>query len=189
MKMRDLLSIERVIPRLRTRDKQDALRKLAAHAADDVGVSAAGIVRSVLKCADLPAFGPRAGVSLPHAFVPGLRGPIATFARLEPAVDFGAADGTQTDLVALLLSPAESAGNHLRALACMARTLRDPNVRNLLRASQSRDSLYVILCGSEEQQWSRAPTLMEGRQPKRGSGGRKSDKAVDNDDDPGPSPA
>ena len=48
-----------------------------------------------------------------------------TFARLEPAVDFGAADGSKTDLVALLLSPADNAGDHLRALACIARTLRD----------------------------------------------------------------
>ena len=48
---------------------------------------------------------------------------VVTFARLEPDVDFGAADGTKTDLVALLLSPADSAGNHLRALACIARTL------------------------------------------------------------------
>jgi PTS system nitrogen regulatory IIA component len=74
---------------------------------------------------------------------------------LEPAVDFGAADGSQTDLVALLLSPAENTGDHLRALACIARTLRNTNVRNLLRAARSRDSLYVILCESEEQEWSR----------------------------------
>jgi PTS system nitrogen regulatory IIA component len=163
MKMRDLLSIERVIPRLRARDKRDALRKLAAHAAHDAGVPAAAIVCQVLECAELPAFGPAAGVSLLHTFVPGLANPIATFARLEPAVDFGAADGSQTDLVALLLSPAGGTGNHLRALARIARTLRDPNVRNLVRASKCRDSLYVILCGSEEQNWSRAMAPAESK--------------------------
>lgn len=150
MKMRDLLSIERVIPRLRARDQGDAIRKLAAHAARDATVSAEATVRSVMECADVPAFGPGAGVSLPHGFVPGLGSPIVTFARLEPPIDFGVADDSRTDLVALLLSPAESTGDHLRALACIARTLRDSNVRNLLRAAKSRDSLYVILCGSEE---------------------------------------
>ena len=157
MKMRDLLSIPRVIPRLRARAKQDALRKLAARAAGDVGVSVAAIVRSLLECAELPAFGLGAGVSLAHTFVPGLGSPIATFARLEPALDFGASDGSKTDLLALLLSPTESASHHLRALACIARTLRDPDVRSLLRASGSRDSLYVILCGNDEQHWSREP--------------------------------
>jgi mannitol/fructose-specific phosphotransferase system IIA component (Ntr-type) len=66
-------------------------------------------------------------------------------------------------LVALLLSPAGSTGDHLRALARIARTLRDPNVRNLLRASKCRDSLYAILCGSEEQHWSREPTAVQSK--------------------------
>jgi PTS system nitrogen regulatory IIA component len=165
MNMRDLLAIGRVIPSLRARDKRDALRRLAAHAAGDTAVPPAAVVRSVLECAELPAFGPSAGVSLPHAFVPGLRNPIVTFARLTPAIDFGAADGSNTDLVALLLSPGDSAGDHLRALACIARTLRDRNVRNLLRAAECRDSLYVILCGSEHQQCTREPASTESAPP------------------------
>jgi PTS system nitrogen regulatory IIA component len=151
MKMRDLLSIEQVIPSLRACNKRDALQKLAEHAATDRAVAAEAIRRFVLEGADLPAFGPGTGVSLPHAFVSGLRNPFVTFARLEPAVDFGAADGSKTDLVALLLSPADHAGDHLRALACIARTLRDPTVRTLLRAANSRDSVYAILCGCEDQ--------------------------------------
>ena len=154
MKMRDLLSIPRVIPRLRARDKQDALRKLAARAAGEAEISVAAIVPALLECAELPAFGLGAGVAVAHTFVPGLGSPIATFARLEPALDFGASEGSKTDLLVLLLSPTERASHHLRALACIARTLRDPDVRSLLRASNSRDSLYVILCGHDEQHWS-----------------------------------
>jgi len=161
MRMRDLLSIEQVIPSLRARNKRDALQKLAAHAATDLPVAEEAIKRFVLESADLPAFGPGTGVSLPHAFVPGLRYPVVTFARLEPDVDFGAADGTKTDLVALLLSPADNAGNHLRALACIARTLRDSTARDLLRAANSRESVYAILCGCEEQYWTREPSFDE----------------------------
>jgi len=160
MNMRDLLSIERVIPSLRARDKRDALRRLAAHAAGDTDLPPTAVVHSVLGCAELPAFGPAAGVSLPHAFVPGLRNPIVTFARLSPAINFGAPDGSDTDLVALLLSPTDIAGDHLQALACIARALRDRNVRNLLRAAECRDSLYVILCGTEPQ-CSREPASAE----------------------------
>lgn len=149
MKMADLLSVDRVIPCLRARNKHEVLRKLALPITRDARGSASAILDSVMRCAELPAFGPGVGVTLPHAFVAGLHSPIASFARLEPAVDFGAADGSLADLVMLLLSPAESTGNHLRALACIARTLRDPHVRDLLRASKCRDSLYVILSGSE----------------------------------------
>lgn len=157
MKMRDLLSIERVIPRLRAHDKRDALRKLAAHAARDAAVRETAIVRAVLECARLPAFGPGAGISLPHAFLAGLGNPNATFARLDPPIQFGAADGSSTDLVVLLLSPPERPGDHLRALACIARTLRDSEIRDLLREADSRDAIYVILCGYEQQYLSRAP--------------------------------
>ena len=146
MEMRDLLSVGRIIPRLRAANKRDALSKLAAHATTDTPIAAEAILRSVLAGTELPAFGPGFGVSLPHAFVPGLRNPFITFARLESPIDFGAADGFKTDLVALLLSPADNAADHLRALACVARTLRDPAVRNMLRAANSRDAVYAILC-------------------------------------------
>jgi PTS system nitrogen regulatory IIA component len=166
MKMRDLLSIVQVVPNLRARDKRDALRQLAAHAASDKPVAADAILRSVLAGAELPAFGPRAGIALPHAFVPGLRNPAVTFAKLEPAVEFGAVDGSKTDLVALLLSPADNAGDHLRALACIARTLRNPTMRNLLRAANSRDSIYAILCEGEQDQYGlREPSLDERAPP------------------------
>jgi PTS system nitrogen regulatory IIA component len=153
MKMRDLLSIEQTIPRLWATDKRDALRKLAEHAAGDEPSAAEDVIHSVLAGAELPSFGPGTGVCLPHAFLPGMRNPRLTFARLEPAVEFGAADGSKTDLVALLLSPADKLGDHLKALACVARTLREPTVRNLLRAANSRDSIYAILCGCEEGDW------------------------------------
>lgn len=165
MKMLDLLSIERVIPRLRARGKRDTLRKLAVHVADDTAIPAATIVRGVLECAELPAFGAGTGVSIPHAFVRGLGNPIMTFARLAPPIDFGAADGSNTDLVALLLSPMERPDNHLRALACIARALWDANVRAHLRAAKTRDALYVILCGSEEQHWSHETVTAESRLP------------------------
>lgn len=150
MKMQDLLSIEQIIPSLRAANKRDALRKLAAQAAHSAPVPATVVVRSVLEGAELPAFGPGTGVSLPHAFVPELGRPLVTFARLQPAVDFGAADGSKTDLVALLLSPPDNAGGHLRALACLARTMRDAGVRRLLRGADSCDSVYAILCGYDE---------------------------------------
>jgi PTS system nitrogen regulatory IIA component len=153
MKMADLLTVERVIPRLRAGDKQQALRKLAGRAAESAGTSAGVVLRSVAAGAECPAFGPESAVCLIHAFVPGLLRPIVTFARLEPPLEFGAADGSQTDVVALLLSPAEGSV-HLQALACIARTVRDTHVRKLMRAARSADSLYIVLCGTEDQHWS-----------------------------------
>jgi PTS system nitrogen regulatory IIA component len=151
MMMRDLLSIERIIPRLSARSKLDALRALAKQAAANADAPPATVRSAITEYAQLPAFGPGAGASLVHAFVPGLRSPVAMFAKLDPAIDFGAADGLPTDLLMLLLSPTKSTSDHLRALACIARTLRAEDMRGLLRASTDRETLYVVLCGGEHE--------------------------------------
>jgi PTS system nitrogen regulatory IIA component len=148
MKLRDLLTIERVIPNLNAASKRDALHKILRHVPES-RERADAFRAAVMHCAELPAFGPAHGVALPHAVVVGLTTPIAAFARLQPALDFGSADGSAIDLVMLLVSPSEQPGSHLRALASIARRLRDSNVRRLLRGSESRDAMYMILCGSD----------------------------------------
>jgi len=149
--MTDLFSVERMIPHLRARDKRGVLRALAAASVCDAELPETVILDAGTQAADLPAFGPCGGVALPHALIPGLSRPLATVATLIPAVDFKAVDGSLTDLVVLLLSPAEPAGDHLRALARIARRLRDPNVRVLLRAAECREAMYVLMVGTEFQ--------------------------------------
>ena len=145
----ELFSVGRMIPRLRARDKRDVLRKLAAASVRDAELPEALIFDAVKRAADLPTFGPGGGVALPHAIVPGLRRPLAAVATLNPAVWFEAADGLPTDLVVLLLSPAETTSDHLRALARIARRLREPSVPELLRAAECRESMYALLMGGE----------------------------------------
>ena len=149
MKLRDLLTAERVIPSLTAGSKRDALHKMLRHVLPKSREQADAIRAAVMDCAKLPAFRPAQGVALPHAVVAGLTTPIAAFARLQPAIDFGSADGSAIDLVILLLSPTEEPSSHLRALASIARRLRNPDVRRLLRGSESRDALYMILCGAD----------------------------------------
>jgi PTS system nitrogen regulatory IIA component len=156
MEIRELLSIERVVPRIKARYKRDVLRKLAGHVGD-TSVSMPALIR-ILESVELPVLSLGEGVSLLHVFIPGLNGPIAVFAGLEPALDFGAADGSNTDLIALLLSPAQSTGDHLRALACVARTLRESDVQESLRATNDRDRMYTVLC---ESSMSRAQRVVE----------------------------
>jgi PTS system nitrogen regulatory IIA component len=149
MRIVDLFSRDRIIPRLRAHDKADALRKLASHLAQNAQLPARTVMDAVLECSDLPAFGPGNGFVLAHAFIPTLKRPLAVLARLDPAVELCATDGIPIDLVVLLLSPMESTGDHLRALASIAGRLRDPATRDLLRESKCRDSMYIVLLGKE----------------------------------------
>ena len=67
------------------------------------------------------------------------------FARLERPVDFEALDGQPVDLIFLLLAPEGAGADHLKALARVARLLRDPEVARKLRASNGAEALYAVL--------------------------------------------
>jgi len=146
--MVDLLTPVRVVPQLRATDRDDLMRTLAQHLAADSGVSEEALVAAVMATKDLPPLMLRGGVSLLHTFVEGLARPIAVFARLRHPMDFGVA-GCATDIVALLASPAAKTGDHLRALACMARRLRRSDVLAHVRATKCRELMYLALTSDE----------------------------------------
>jgi PTS system nitrogen regulatory IIA component len=49
------------------------------------------------------------------------------------------------DLVFLLLAPESAGADHLKALARVARVLRDPNVAQKLRATRDAAALHAVL--------------------------------------------
>ena len=67
------------------------------------------------------------------------------FARLERPIDFEALDGQPVDLIFLLLAPETAGADHLKALARIARLLRDPDVVKKLRQSSDAEALYAVL--------------------------------------------
>ena len=70
---------------------------------------------------------------------------IGLFARLERPIDFEAMDGQPVDLVFLLLAPEGAGADHLKALARIARLLRDQDVAKKLRASRDAQAIYSVL--------------------------------------------
>ena len=67
------------------------------------------------------------------------------FARLERPIDFEALDGQPVDLVFLLLAPEAAGADHLKALARVARLLRDAEIARKLRESRDADALFAVL--------------------------------------------
>ncbi len=88
-------------------------------------------------------------MAIPHARLSALGEPIGLFARLKAAVEFEAVDGRPVDLVFLLLLPAPERGDHLNALACVARRLRDEKASAALRGARDAPGAYAVLVGEE----------------------------------------
>jgi mannitol/fructose-specific phosphotransferase system IIA component (Ntr-type) len=78
------------------------------------------------------------GVALPHARVEGLEAPVAALGITRAGV-LDDPMGATTEVVLLLLAPANDPSGHLRRMAAAARVLRDRDVRRrLLRGEKLR---------------------------------------------------
>jgi PTS system nitrogen regulatory IIA component len=85
------------------------------------------------------------GIAIPHGKLPKLEKLVGLFARLERAIDFEALDGQPVDLIFLLLAPETAGADHLKALARVARLLREGDVVTKLRQSRDADAIYAVL--------------------------------------------
>jgi PTS system nitrogen regulatory IIA component len=141
----DLVSPTAIIPAMKVNGKKQALQEIAAKAAELTGHSDRSILEILLQREKLGSTGVGNGVAIPHGKLPNLGHVLGVFARLERPVDFEALDGQPVDLIFLLLAPEGAGADHLKALARVARLLRDPEVARKLRDSHDVDALYAVL--------------------------------------------
>ncbi len=145
MPLTDLVTPNAIMPALKVNNKKQAIAELAAKAAILTGQSERDILEILLQREKLGSTGVGNGVAIPHGKLPKLGKLFGLFARLDRAVDFEALDNQPVDLVFLLLAPESAGADHLKALARVARLLRDPVVANKLRESRDADALYAVL--------------------------------------------
>jgi PTS system nitrogen regulatory IIA component len=141
----DLVAPNAIIPALKVNGKKQALQEIAAKAAALTGQSEKAILEILLQREKLGSTGVGNGVAIPHGKLPKLGQVFGLFARLERAVDFESLDGQPVDLIFLLLAPESAGADHLKALARVARLLRDPDVARKLRNSTDAEALYAVL--------------------------------------------
>jgi PTS system nitrogen regulatory IIA component len=148
MPLSDLVAPHAIIPALRVNGKKQALQEIAAKAADLSGQNERTIFEILMQREKLGSTGVGNGIAIPHGKLPKLNTLFGLFARLERPIDFEALDGQPVDLVFLLLAPEGAGADHLRALARVARLLRDSEVARKLRDSRDAAALYAVLAMS-----------------------------------------
>ena len=141
----DLVSPTAIIPALKVNGKKQALQEIAAKAAALTGQSDRAILEILLQREKLGSTGVGNGVAIPHGKLAKLANVFGLFARLERPVDFEALDGQPVDLIFLLLAPEGAGADHLKALARVARLLRDPEIARKLRESRDAQAIYAVL--------------------------------------------
>jgi PTS system nitrogen regulatory IIA component len=145
MPLIDLVAPNAILPAMKINNKKQALQELAAKAAALTGENERAIFEILLQREKLGSTGVGNGIAIPHGKLPNLAKLFGLFARLDRPIDFEALDGQPVDLVFLLLAPESAGADHLKALARVARLLRDPDIAHKLRASRDAEALYAVL--------------------------------------------
>jgi PTS system nitrogen regulatory IIA component len=145
MMIEELLDRRAITPKLAAQSKRQALSLVSEIAARRFSLDAGEVLDALLAREQVGSTGVGAGVAAPHARLKGLKQMRGLFVRLETPVDYGALDGQPVDLIFALLTPPDAGSEHLRALARVARLLRQKELREQLRQARTTDAVYALL--------------------------------------------
>jgi PTS system nitrogen regulatory IIA component len=151
MKILDILPKESIISDLRGRTKREVLEELTdALLKQKPQLNRARVVEVLLERERLGSTGIGDGIAIPHGKVKDLDQLALSFGRSTAGVDFESMDGKPAHFFFLLVAPENCAGIHLRALAKIARLLKNSSVRKRLGVVQTQDEIYTILQEDED---------------------------------------
>jgi PTS system nitrogen regulatory IIA component len=145
MPLLDFLTPQAVVPALRVPGKKQALQEIGAEAARLTGLDAGAVYEVLLQRERLGSTGIGEGIAIPHGKLAKLDRLFGLVARLEKPIDFEALDSQPVDLLFLRLAPAGAGADHLKALARIARIVREPGILDRVRAARDADALYAVL--------------------------------------------
>jgi nitrogen PTS system EIIA component len=147
MLLTELITPEAVVPSLKVNTKKHALQELSDRAGLISGLAAREIFDALLQRERLGSTGIGEGIAIPHGKLAKAEAIFGIFARLARPIDFHSLDGAPVDLICLLIAPETAGADHLKALASMARVLRDAKITAKLRAARDVSALYAVLTG------------------------------------------
>jgi PTS system nitrogen regulatory IIA component len=125
--------------------KKRLFQELGELASQAYGLNAAVAIDGLQERESLGPTGVGHGIALPHARLDELGKIVGVFLRLEKPLDYDSVDRQPVDLIFGLFAPKDSGVDHLKALALVSRTMRDPGVVAKLRANTDPAKLHAIL--------------------------------------------
>ena len=142
---------ENALIRLASGPPRDVIREFVAAVTYPETVDGAALAARIYQREELSSTATVDGVAFLHTprweARPPIRSPLVAVGRLSRPVDFGAIDGTLTDLLFLLLAP--DARTHLTLLAKAARLCRDPGLVTGLRSAHTPHEVIDLIRASE----------------------------------------
>ena len=148
MILSEFLSPDAIVVPLKASSKKHALQEIASAAARVSGLSERELFETLLQRERLGSTGIGDGIAIPHGRSGNITRLYGVFARLEKPIDFESLDGQPVDIIFTLIAPEGAGADHLKALARVARVLRDTSVLDRVRAALDASAIFSILTES-----------------------------------------
>lgn len=150
MDLNDLISEKNILPSLKVASKKQAIQALSEKAAKITGLDEREVFDTLLQRERLGSTGVGQGIAIPHGKLPNIDKITGIFARFEKPIDFDALDEQPVDVAFLLIAPEGAGTDHLKALAKIARVLRNHEVIQKIRATSDKAAIYSLLVNPPE---------------------------------------
>jgi PTS system nitrogen regulatory IIA component len=146
MKIIELLNLNQILPDLHATNKRGVLEELAATLVPGPeGLDLQAVVEVLMDRERLGSTGIGDNIAIPHGKLAELAQLKLVFGRSLPGVDFDSLDGKLSHLFFLLLTPVNSAGLHLKALAKISRMLMNQSFRESLMLAETPEGILHLL--------------------------------------------
>jgi PTS system nitrogen regulatory IIA component len=151
MKILDILDKESIVTELQGASKKQVLEELIEALLEKrPHLDRDNLMRVLLERERLGSTGIGDGIAIPHGKLKDLDQLALSFGKSTRGIDFESMDGKPVHLFFLLVAPESCAGIHLRALAKIARLLKNGSVRKRLGAVSTREEVYSVIQQEDE---------------------------------------
>jgi len=151
MKILDILAMDSIVPELKGRTKKQVLEELIdAVKQNKPNIDQDLLMKVLLERERLGSTGIGDGIAIPHGKLKDIDDLVLSFGRSTEGIDFESMDGKPVHLFFLLVAPETCAGIHLRALAKIARLLKNGTVRKKLAKVDKREDIFSIIQQEDE---------------------------------------
>jgi len=146
MKLIELLVKEQIEPNLKGENKFQIIEELIDRLNSNQQVKNRDLaLEDVLAREGYLSTGLENGLAIPHAKTDGVDKLVISFGIKRDGVDFESLDGKPASLIFLVLSPRDTSGPHIQALATISRNLKDKTIRETILKKKTADEILEYM--------------------------------------------
>ena len=146
MKIDEILKKESVIADITGKNKLDVIKEMTERLKqNDTIKNDQALYATLMEREKLGSTGIGENVAIPHGKSDELKQIVTIFARSLSGVDFESLDQKPVHFVCMVIAPAHSTGQHLKALAKISRLFKNQTLREGILKAEDSNAIYSIL--------------------------------------------